>query len=282
MALNRRTPENTPEREDGPIWDNLEGDTEYEGRLVMVADLGLQEKKYKGDYQGDFPQISLGIEIIDEGMDDDDGNYLPRVLWTRPIYIYSKMDAKSKEYEYYKVFDPKAKADTVPDWEAQLGKPCNVYVINVEDGDKVYDNISDLTRVNPKYVDNIGDAESELGIGDADDPEDPVTRQLRGLAGYVWKHRVGAEDSSEKDEEPAKRASKSSRNGPAKKPNKAAARKPSKPEEPEEFEEEEEEPSKPTERSPSRSSSRASKDAGKRGTPRRKARKTDDDDDIPY
>jgi len=235
MALQRREATNVPKTdndfEELP-WGNLEAG-DHEGRLVFVADLGLQVKEYKKEYKGEYQQISLGIEIVGQYVENEDGDEIPRILTTKPFYIYSTMGEKSVEWKFYSMFEPKAVVDSVPDWEAQLGKPISVTVKNVagkgDNKDKIYDNIDNLSKIPVKYQDDVEDALFEFGIGDADDPENRITKGLFGLAKYVLDKRIKPEVGEEEEEAPkpkkaAKKKVTSSKKKPAAK-KKATSRK---------------------------------------------------------
>ena len=213
MALNRRNPTETPEYEGGVEWVNLE-EGDFAARLVAVADLGLQRKEFKGDFKGNYQQIALGLEVLGEGMEDEEtGEWLARILWTAPFYIYPSKVGK-KELEYFKVFNPKAKEEDLPDWESVLGDACYVYVTNVEgkgeNKGKVYDNITTLTRMPTPEQKKQEEATEILGMGDADDPKNPVTAILRGLAKHVFDKRISddavVEEVEDEEEEEAPKA----------------------------------------------------------------------------
>lgn len=188
MALKRRTPQN----EGGEEYAKLEPG-EYMGRLVYVADLGLQERSFKGETKPPCQQISLGIEILNEPVIID-GQEVPRILWTKPFNIFHKMNEKSKEFQMYRVFDTKAQPDTVADWEAVLGMPCNVVVGRKEGKDgREYDEIVNITAIPSKFRDNVPPAQTEPCVGDADDENNPATKALYGLARWKWEHRLDEE-----------------------------------------------------------------------------------------
>lgn len=174
---------------------------EVEGRLVYVADLGLQSKEYAGEYQGDIQQLSLGIEIVDHPHDTENGP-VARLMWIKPFYIYSRMGSKSKEFEYYSIFNPSAKPETVPNWEAQLGKPVSVNIVHTKSGDKVYDNVGKINSIPAKYQDGVTEATLTPAIGDSDDEENVVTQALYGLTKYVYDKRI-VKESAKPQQSPA-------------------------------------------------------------------------------
>ena len=201
MGLNRKKATGVQGGNDDYMWKNLE-EEDYPCRLAYIADLGLQVNEYKGEFKGNFQQISLGVEVIGEGAEDEDGVLQPRILWTKPFYIYDSLTEKGTELKYYKIFVPKAEDGDIPDWEAQLGKPVSATVINVqgngENKDKKYDNIESLSKIPKQYQDDVGVAIAETGIGDSDDPDNFVTKGLFGLPKFVWGKRV-TEDEKEED-----------------------------------------------------------------------------------
>jgi hypothetical protein len=154
---------------------------------VYVADLGLQERNFKGEEKPPAQQIALGIEII-----GSDNNGQPRLLFTRPFNIFNKMNELGVEYKMYKVFNTSAQPDTVADWDAVLGEPCSVKVIvtKSKDGSAEYDNIDSLIPIPAKYRKDVGAARITPAIGDCDDESNPVTAALYGLAKYIWEKRI--------------------------------------------------------------------------------------------
>jgi hypothetical protein len=195
MALTRRT-ESSGESANIP---NLEAG-EHEGRLVYVADLGLQRKEYKGQFQGDIQQIALGIEIVGQTVEID-GEERPRYMWTKPFYIYQTLTEKGTELKMYNVFDPSASDGEIPDWEAQLGKACNVIVEHVEKDNKTYDNIKAITPIPAKYQDSVDALTMTPAIGDSEDKDNVVNAALFGLAKFVFDKKLDVPtDASDNDD----------------------------------------------------------------------------------
>lgn len=194
MALNRRQPTDTPQKDYLPNLDK--GD--YEARLVTVADLGLQKVEWDGEFKGNYQHIALQFEVIGQGQLDDDGKYQPRVLWTRPIKVFANKMSNA-ELEYYRAFDPSATSDQVPDWEAQALKPVTLTINNIKskkNPDRVYDSIVSVVRIPDKYADDVGAAVTEFGISDADNATDPLHERLFALPRQLFDDRI-REDSEE-------------------------------------------------------------------------------------
>ena len=175
-------------------FDKLE-EGEYDGRLVYVADLGMQEgQEYNKEQKPDCQQLALGIEIVDNPVEVD-GELKPRVMWVRPFNIFSNFTAKGKELAYYKVFSPKTDVKDDPDWDAQLGKPCTVVVDHVTSKDKVYDNVADILTIPAKYQEDVTAAATTPVTGDPADTSNGLGDALYGLVKYVFEKRLNKDGS---------------------------------------------------------------------------------------
>jgi len=193
MPLNRKSSVPTTTASSDVEYSNLKPG-EYEGRLVYVADLGLQERDYMGESKPPAQQISLGIEILGESVMVD-GKEQPRLLWTKPFNIFYEMNEKGNEYKYYKVFEPTAKEGQVADWDSVLGRPCNVLVVNVagkgENASRLYDNIDSISSIPAKYqADVLPSTITDQAVGDADDENNPAQRAMFGLPRYIFDRRI--------------------------------------------------------------------------------------------
>jgi len=162
---------------------------EYEGRLVYVADLGLQENNYKGEEKPLTQQIALGIELIGETLLIDDVER-PRLMFTKPFNMFSTLNEKGNELKYLRIFNPKAIEGVESDWEAVLDTPVNVSVVNVTNGDNTYNNIGSLAPIPAKYQSSVGKSTLTPAIGNADDEDNVVTASLFGLSKYVYDKRL--------------------------------------------------------------------------------------------
>ena len=103
---------------------------------------------------------------------------------------------KRNKLSYYSVFDSRAEDGQVPGWEAQVGKPCSVRVVHVTSGENTYDNIGALLPIPEKYQEGVPPATIEPAIGDADDPNNVVTKGLWGLPKFVYDKRIGGGSSN--------------------------------------------------------------------------------------
>lgn len=166
---------------------------EYEGRLVYIADLGLQARDFKGDEKPPCQQISLGIEICGQTVTIDDV-VVPKMLWTKPFNIFAKLNDKGREMEYYKVFNSKAEDGTVADWDSHMGDPCSVHISNREGrgehSGRTFEEISILAPIPAKYRKGVPEARITPCIGDAEDENNEATKAMYGLVKYIHAKRM--------------------------------------------------------------------------------------------
>lgn len=186
MALKRKEAQNTPERESS-FSVELIAEGQHDARLAYVADLGYQKREYKNEFKGHFQQYSLGLEMLGHTYKDQDGKEYPRIMWTKPFWVYTKMAEQGGEFTLYKVFEPTAAPETCPDWEAQLGKPCTVSIKHRAGKEgAVYDNIDALLAIPAKYQESVAEGQVTPEAGDGEQ----VVGALYGLAKYIYEHQV--------------------------------------------------------------------------------------------
>jgi hypothetical protein len=192
MAL-KRTSGSSKEKSGSSYVNIPEG--EYEGRLIYVADLGLQARSFSGEEKPPAYQIALGIELVGQTVEFD-GEVKPRLMWTKGFNIFSTMNEKGAELRYYKVFDPKANEDTFADWDKQLGKPCSVQVGHRqgkgEYADNVFDEITGVSPVPYKYQSSVPPASLIPCIGECEDEDNDATKALYGLVKWIHGRRLHA------------------------------------------------------------------------------------------
>ena len=192
--LQRRKSTEVPAKESSSVdYKNLpEGDAD--GRLALVADLGLQRREHKNVHKGNFQQLALGIEIVGESFEMD-GETKPVMLWTKPFYVYDTLTEKGNELAYALAFDPTSKEGQQFDWDAVLGKPCNVVIEHTPDKtnpEKKYDNIARLGAIPAKYQDAVPEMRMTPATGDGAD----VTSHFYGLVDYVYKQKLYHEEAA--------------------------------------------------------------------------------------
>lgn len=189
MAINRVSPQ--AEKSTSTIEYTNVPEGEHEGRLVYVADLGLQERNFAGEEKPPAQQLSLGIELVGQEQTLSDGGTLPRILWSKPFNIFQTMNERGNEYKYYKMFVPTARDGEVADWDSVLGMPINVVVTHSKSGDRTYDNISSMSAIPAKYQDQVPPAATaQMSVGDAEDENNVATKAMFGLVKYLHDKRV--------------------------------------------------------------------------------------------
>jgi hypothetical protein len=189
MAINRVSPQ--AEKSTSTIEYTNVAEGEHEGRLVYVADLGLQERNFAGEEKPPAQQLSLGIELVGQEQTLSDGGTLPRILWSKPFNIFQTMNERGNEYKYYKMFVPTARDGEVADWDSVLGMPINVVVTHSKSGDRTYDNISSMSAIPAKYQDQVPPAATaQMSVGDAEDENNVATKAMFGLVKYLHDKRV--------------------------------------------------------------------------------------------
>jgi|TARA_R110000796_G_scaffold55690_3_gene129435 hypothetical protein len=189
MAINRISPK--VEKSSSSIEYTNVPEGEHEGRLVYVADLGLQERDFAGESKPPAQQLALGIELVGQVQTMSDGGTLPRILWSKPFNIFQTMNERGNEYKYYKMFVPTAQEGQVAEWDNVLGLPISVVVSHSTSGDRTYDNISSLNPVPTKYRDQVADAmTAEMAVGDAEDANNVATKAMFGLVRYIHEKRI--------------------------------------------------------------------------------------------
>ena len=189
MALNRVSPKTERSNSSSEYTNVAEGD--HEGRLVYVADLGLQERNFAGEEKPPAQQLALGVELVGQVQTMTDGGTVPRILWSKPFNIFQTMNERGNEYKYYKMFVPTAQEGQVADWDKVLGLPISVVVSHSTSGDRTYDNISALNPVPTKYRDQVADAATtQTAVGDAEDANNAATKAMFGLVRFIHEKRI--------------------------------------------------------------------------------------------
>ena len=170
-----------------------EGD--YEGRLVYVADLGMQkrEKDFGEGVRPPIQQLSLGIEILGK-THTFEGETNPMLMWTNGFNILRTLTEMGNELKRFKVFSPSAKEGQVADWDKVIGKPCSVQIAH-RGG---YANIKDILPIPEKYQKDVPKGEFKDGCtGDVEDEENPAQKAMYGLPRWcVDNNRVKEGDST--------------------------------------------------------------------------------------
>lgn len=105
----------------------------YPARLVQIIVLGTQpQRPYQGQPRDPAEDIRFTYELVDEFLQDEDGNDLEdKPRWVSEDIRFSDSE-KSNCTKRYKAFDPENKDDK--DWEKQITKPCMVTLNQYQSG----------------------------------------------------------------------------------------------------------------------------------------------------
>ena len=183
-------------------YDNLEAG-EYEARLIYVADLGMQNRKpFNGDEKTPCQQIALCFEVLDSTVELN-GETRPRTLWSTTINVFSSMGGMGHELSMYRAFVPTAPENSLPDWEAQLGKPVNITVAPKESKGRVFDNIMNVSAIPLKYQDKVPEAvTTEFSAAGCEELDSPAIKNLRGYQKTAHENRIRQNTTSTKQPQP--------------------------------------------------------------------------------
>jgi hypothetical protein len=171
---------------------------EYEGRLVYVADLGMQkrEKDFGEGVRPPIQQLALGIEILGQTHTFEDKTN-PMLMWTNGFNILRTLTEMGNELKRFKVFSPSAKEGQVADWDSVIGKSCSVQIAH-RNG---YANIKEILPIPEKYQKDVPEGLFTDGCtGDVGDEENPAQKAMYGLPRWcVDNNRVTQDVDSSPD-----------------------------------------------------------------------------------
>ena len=151
----------------------------YPARLVQIIDFGLQpQRPYMGKDKPPAQEIGLTYELVDAFMKDEEGNELedkPRWI-SETMPLHNLQNTKARSTERYKAFDP----DEVHggDWTQVIGDPCMVTVVNNAKGDKVYENVGNVTQMRARDAAKCPELKNPVKVFDLDDPDMEVFAKL--------------------------------------------------------------------------------------------------------
>ncbi len=125
----------------------------YPGWLSRIVYVGLQPRDpYKGEEKDPAPEMFVTYEMADEFMPDGEGGEdeeRPRCLFEN-FYLFNLSVDNAKSTKRYYALDPKDEHDG--DWEALVGTPCMVTMVQNKKADRVYENVSAVSSMRAKDV----------------------------------------------------------------------------------------------------------------------------------
>lgn len=151
----------------------------YPARLVQIIDLGLQpQRPYQGQEKAPAHEIMLTYELVDCFMVDAEGNDIEdKPRWISETFpLHSLKSEKAKSTKRYLAFDPEQTYEG--DWSQMIGEPIMVTVINNAVGDKIYDNIGNISPMRPKDAARCPDLVNPSKVFDLQEPNIEVFNAL--------------------------------------------------------------------------------------------------------
>jgi hypothetical protein len=151
----------------------------YPGRLVQVIDLGVQpQRPYQGKDKPPAQEIMITHELVDEFIKDENGDDVEgKPRWVSENFVLHSLKADmAKSTKRYHAFDPEE--HNGGDWGKLVGMPINITIVNNKNGDKVYDNVANLSAMRPKDAANCPELVNPTKVFDLDDPDMEVFASL--------------------------------------------------------------------------------------------------------
>lgn len=158
---------------------NIEPGT-YPARVVQVLDLGLQpQRPYQGQDKPPARELMVTYELVDEFMKDEDGKDIEdKPRWISETFpLRGLKNEKAKSTERYEAFDADhSKLDG--DITRILTMACNVTIVNNPSGDKVYDNVANVSAMRLRDAQNCPELKNPAKLFITDDPDVEVFKNL--------------------------------------------------------------------------------------------------------
>ena len=164
MAINAKEAPGTGGKRQDPIEPGT-----LPGRLVQIIDLGLQPQEYQGEAKPPAREISTTYELADEFMKDEDGNDITdKPRWVSESFVLHNLAAdRAKSTQRYFALDPKSEKNG--DWEALLGLPVMITIVQKQDKKKqIHNNIASTSAVRARDIANIPELKNDPRFLDLD------------------------------------------------------------------------------------------------------------------
>lgn len=151
----------------------------YPARVVQILDLGLQNQRpYQGQPKPPAQEIMLGYELVDTFLVDENGEELedkPRWI-SETLPLHPLIADKAKSTARYKALDPNGELDG--DFSKLINLPCNVTVVNNENGGKVYDNVAGIAAMRPRDAAKCPELKNPPKVFSLEEPDVAVFNSL--------------------------------------------------------------------------------------------------------
>ena len=147
----------------------------YPARLVQIISLGMQKQDpFAGEEKPPRPELYLTYELLDEFLEDDDGNPIEdKPRWISETIPMHSLDADlAKSTKRYTALD----GDMVHDgnWAELAGTPCTVILTqhkSKKNPDRVYNNVKDISAMRAKEAAKAPDLVNPPKVFDFDEPD---------------------------------------------------------------------------------------------------------------
>lgn len=189
MGLNAAKSQNKPKSNIEP----MEAGT-YPARIVIIADLGLQEQRaFKGEPKEPAYEILVTYEMLDEFLKNEDGeDDTSKPRWVSENFpLYHLKSEKAKSTKRYITLDPEMKFGG--DWTKLIEAPALVTVVNNpgkgEHAGNVYTNVDSVAAMRPKDALRAPKLVNAPVLFDFDNPS---VEAFKALPEWVQKKIAGA------------------------------------------------------------------------------------------
>lgn len=146
----------------------------YPGRLVQIIDLGRQEQDpYKGKEKKPADMIMTTYEILDEFLQDEDGNdLLDKPRWQSEQFVLYNLDVENaKSTKRYSALDPDRKYKG--DWSQLIGAPCTITLVKnvAKTSGNEYNAIATISSMREKEAKNAPKLVNDPKVFDLTNPD---------------------------------------------------------------------------------------------------------------
>ena len=154
----------------------------YPARLVQVIDLGVHpQPDFQGDAKPPKPMIMLTYELVDQFMQDEEGNDIKdRPRWiSEQLPLFPLYSERAKYTKRYAVMD--VNGTHSGDFAALLNSPVLVNIVNnpnKKDPTKVWENVGNVTLMRASEVKKLPPLVNEPKAFDMDEPDLEVFNSL--------------------------------------------------------------------------------------------------------
>ena len=152
----------------------------YPGRVVQLIHLGLQpQRPFKGVDKPPAQELMVTYELVDEFMKDEEGKDIEdKPRWISETFpLHSLDNEKARSTQRYHVFDPTG--DVLKgDITQIINLPCLVTVVNNASGDKVYDNVGNVSAMRPRDAMQCPELKNPTKVFLCDEPDIEVFKSL--------------------------------------------------------------------------------------------------------